>query len=39
MMEQALAAERGLGSVEDGLLRYWLPLVDGCFVHLSLRVG
>ncbi|MBQ3180505.1 MAG: hypothetical protein IJB55_04020 [Firmicutes bacterium] len=39
LMERALAAERGLGSVEDGLLRYWLPLADGCFVHLSLRVG
>lgn len=39
MMERALAAERGLGSVEDGLLRYWLPLADGYFVHLSLRVG
>lgn len=38
-MERALAAGRGLGSVEDGLLRYWLPLVDGCLVHPRLRVG
>lgn len=40
---RALACRRGMGSVEGGLMRYWLPVEgeygDEYFVHLSLRIG
>lgn len=43
LMARALASGQGIGSVEDGLMRYWLPVVGEYggeyFVHLSLRVG